>query len=356
MAAFVRSAVRIIRATRVIPAQAGIENSLALVREAQSKDLPDARASVRGGAWHVLRISLGALLLTSALLKTHELATAPLVVTGLPASRWFLLAVVQTELLIGVLLIAGLWPAYAWRTALALFGAFGVVSLSKALAGAASCGCFGRVAVSPWFSAAVDVGALAALVAFRPHPSFRRVSWRAAALPVIAWLLLGATTSAAVVTYRPSTLDGSGEITGVAHIVLLEPETWVGERLPLLRHIDVGAQLEQGDWLVVVYRQNCPKCHVLFGRLKDAQSNTDEASSAPQLACVEIPGGSSSPAANDAKLPDCLHGKLAAEYDWFVETPVLIRLHNSRVESASVGGNVSMAVLTDSRAVPENTR
>jgi hypothetical protein len=122
-------------------------------------------AAARGDrAWHVLRFVLGALLLTAALLKAHALATAPLVGSDLFASRWFVLAVVQVELLFGFWLIAGIWPVWAWRTSVALFAVFGAVSLSKALAGEASCGCFGRLTVSPWLTTGLNAAAATVLV------------------------------------------------------------------------------------------------------------------------------------------------------------------------------------------------
>jgi hypothetical protein len=130
----------------------------------------DCVAGAQNRAWHVLRLALGALLVTAAVLKTHTLATAPLVGTGLLASRWFVLAVAQVELLVAFWLLAGIWPMSAWRSAIALFGVFGAVSLSKALAGEASCGCFGRVTVSPWLTTALNVGAVFALVGWGAPP------------------------------------------------------------------------------------------------------------------------------------------------------------------------------------------
>jgi hypothetical protein len=310
-------------------------------------------AARRELAWRSLRFVLAALLLTAALLKTHGLATAPGVGSGIFASHWFALAVVQVELLVAIWLIVGLWAAWAWRATLGLFAIFGVVSLFKALAGEASCGCFGRVAVNPWITTAINVAAIAALGAFRPRGSAPRVSMQAVALPLTAWLALGTIAGIAAVSYRPSNLDESGQISG-SGVVMLEPETWFGQRLPLLAHIDIGPELEHGDWLLVLYRSNCPKCHVLFSRLNEVPSNARQQAGAPKLACVEIPGRSSNAPPNDPKLPHCLHGTLAADYDWFVETPVVFHLRNGRVESVSAGSRVSLDLAADLHAGREN--
>jgi len=60
----------------------------------------ETRASIQ--SWTVLRVFIGIVILTSALLKTHELATIPSLGSGLLHSRWFLILVVELELLLGI--------------------------------------------------------------------------------------------------------------------------------------------------------------------------------------------------------------------------------------------------------------
>ena len=43
-------------------------------------------------------------------------------------------------------------------------------------------------------------------------------------------------------------------------VMILEPKTWVGKRLSILDDIDIGGQLAKGEWLVVLYREDCPRC------------------------------------------------------------------------------------------------
>jgi len=107
--------------------------------------------------YDVIRIALGVLLLTAAGLKAHQLATEPVLSTGLLDSRWLLMATVEFELLFGLWLLGNIWPKPTWAAALACFGLFAGVSLYKALSGHASCGCFGRVPVNPWYTATLDV-------------------------------------------------------------------------------------------------------------------------------------------------------------------------------------------------------
>ena len=113
--------------------------------------------------FRVVSVLLGLVLLTAAVLKTHQLATEPVLGAGLVESRWFLATAVQYELLLGFWLISGHFPRAAWWVALGTFGAFAVVAAAKGIAGEASCGCFGRIAMSPWLTLTLDVSAVVAL-------------------------------------------------------------------------------------------------------------------------------------------------------------------------------------------------
>ncbi|MBN2022776.1 MAG: hypothetical protein JW809_08260 [Pirellulales bacterium] len=107
--------------------------------------------------YDVVRALLGLLLLAAAVLKAHQLATEPVLGAGLLDSRWVLIATVEFELFFGLWLLAGLLPRLTWAAAIGCFVLFAGVSLHKALSGAASCGCFGRVEVNPWYTCTLDV-------------------------------------------------------------------------------------------------------------------------------------------------------------------------------------------------------
>ena len=128
-------------------------------------DRPEA---ARPTGYDVIRIALGLLLLVAAGLKGHQLATEPVAETGLLTSRWFLIAAVEFELVFGLWLLLGLYPRRTWQVALLCFGGFACVSLSKALSGDSSCGCFGKVPVNPWYTLLLDLAAVAALLYRRP--------------------------------------------------------------------------------------------------------------------------------------------------------------------------------------------
>ena len=86
---------------------------------------------IRSG-YDVVRILMAAVLLTAAVLKAYQLATEPIIGTGLLDSRWLLMATVEFELFFGLWLLANIWAKPTWAAALACFGLFTVVSLCKA--------------------------------------------------------------------------------------------------------------------------------------------------------------------------------------------------------------------------------
>ncbi len=162
----------------------------------------------RVGPYDVVRIMGGSLLLVAAGLTAHQLVSEGLGGLGsaersdgffIFASPWLPLGAAVFEAGLGLLLSIGVWAKATRVACVAAFGVFATVSFYEAIGGEASCGCFGRLAVSPWWKFGVDVAVLGALVACRPcvkpiasgpdtHPRFLGLR-----------LLLGAVPGAVVV-------------------------------------------------------------------------------------------------------------------------------------------------------------
>ncbi len=230
--------------------------------------------------YDALRVALAVLLLVAAGLKAHQLMSQPVFGTGLMESRWFLIAVVEFELLFGLWLLSGLLPHLTWLGALACFFAFACVSFCKVVSGAASCGCFGRVPVNPWFTTILDVAVLLALFRWRPllhgrrHFFFPRGetidcdgSLRSngkkpfvrAAVVLSAWLVLGVPAAMLMNTAHAAALSAGGKILGAGRIVVVEPKAWIGKRFPLLDYIDVGDELKKGRWRSIALSLRLPQ-------------------------------------------------------------------------------------------------
>ena len=125
-------------------------------------------------AYAVVRCALGAILLVAAALKAHQLATQPLAEDSVFSSRAVLTLWFEVEIVLGLWLFSGLFPRAALVAAMGCFSLFSAVTGFKALSGEPSCGCFGVVEVSLWYTLILDVGAVTALVLVRPD---LRTSW-----------------------------------------------------------------------------------------------------------------------------------------------------------------------------------
>jgi hypothetical protein len=90
----------------------------------------------------------------AAILKTQQLASG----SSPPAEEpvWFQIFLIVLELALAVWVVSGLRPSAANFSGLVWFSVLLGAALVKALSGDVSCGCFGKVSMSPWAAAAVD--------------------------------------------------------------------------------------------------------------------------------------------------------------------------------------------------------
>lgn len=306
-------------------------------------------------AYDARRVALGLLLIVATGLKAHQLATEPILGRGIFNSRWFLLGVVEWELLFGLWLLAGLWPRTTWVIALCCFGVFTAISLYKAISGEATCGCFGRLRVSPWFTLLLDISAILALLAFPPHATeprrwaSRRRMLARCGITATLWLLAGVPAAIAMGNPRIATLDGGMSLPRDGRVVVLQPEAWVGKRFPLAAHIDVGGTLSQGEWTVVLYRHDCPDCRQALPRYQERAREQSIARRTSRLALVQLPPY----AEHEVGLtsPDrsaCLYGVLSDAAHWFAVTPIEVRLQEGVVLGVRSGLGTSPATSANS--------
>lgn len=130
----------------------------------------------------IIRILLGMLLLAAAGFKAYAVWIDPNpVITIFSSPRWQV-AFIELETVLGLWLLAGVYPSVGWLAALEAFSLFGTSSLYLAIVGQPSCGCFGKVSVSPLYAFALDVMAVVALAYWRPSrrslPALLRESWQ----------------------------------------------------------------------------------------------------------------------------------------------------------------------------------
>jgi hypothetical protein len=113
-------------------------------------------------------ILAAAYLLTAAGLKAHALFYKPFAPGSPYLSRTGEVALVYGEVLLALGLFSGWQRERAWLAALATFLTFTVASLTLAVQGYSSCGCFGELHVNPWLTFVADGLLTGALLVLRP--------------------------------------------------------------------------------------------------------------------------------------------------------------------------------------------
>jgi uncharacterized membrane protein YphA (DoxX/SURF4 family) len=280
-----------------------------------------------------MRWIVGCLLVIAAVLKAAQLIVDPTGAIAGPFGSSLLAAHIGIELGLGLLVLSGMfWRQVRWA-AILLFAMFAVHSLSRALSGNASCGCFGPIDLSPWWTFALDVAIVAGLLvsvscgAPAANASPTSLVWNRHRGVIVAVCLGMAALAIALAgrytTTRTATADDV--ISSAGKLVVLEPEKWIGKPLPIADAIDVD--FSEGRWIVVLYRLGCHECEEAV-----LQYEALAGDGAMRVALVETPPHVATIADADGV---CIRARLSAERDWFVRTPVEIQLQDGVVTSAS---------------------
>lgn len=310
----------------------------------------NGRSRVAGSvAVFLARILIPAWLAVGAILKLVDLSPS-----HLPAAiiKWFggngldlmfvLRFSIAAELVVVVAMV--LLPTLARWIGIVMLTVFVPVLIGDVALGAASCGCFGAVAVNPWVTLVTDVTFLLGLFFLGRGESRLAVTstvstWRVVLVGVATVLAFAvsfglrapvnpdapaaATTSGAAGAARPA--DG---------FYLPIYGDWVGRSF---RDLEIAAwisglpdDLEKGRHYVLFYRKDCEHCHELM------ELHFSGELPAPTLA-VAVPERTGYPTENLQSFPcvDCGTAELPAGVDWFLQTPVLVRLEGGVVECAA---------------------
>jgi hypothetical protein len=303
-----------------------------------------------------LSLLLSIILMAAAVLKGLESAVRSDFIAGPLSNHWLQLAEMEGELCWAAFLAIGCFPSTMWRVTFLGFSIFACVAFYKAYAGDVSCGCFGRSSVNPWVTGTFDCGVLVALRLCRPEISTARVikqsmTWQRTLLALIV-VLLGTIVTVAAVAYKPVTQGNNGVVDADSHIVVLEPEKLVGNYFSLAGQIDVGPQLKQGRWIVVMYHADCETCRKAIpvykefnARVRDREGGIDI-----KICFVEMPpyaaprddplhgfAGEDSSSRHISSGTTSIRGKLSEKHEWFATTPIVVELSDGLILKAASG-------------------
>ncbi len=134
-------------------------------------------------------------------------------------------------------------------------------------------------------------------------------------------LLLSATSQAPKQIGAGMTLLGGNS-------VLLDPDAWIGEELPLLQFIDIGDELRSGVWNLLLYRPGCQDCEQALREINE------QSDGAHTTAIIVVP-----PHTGDLSVGSlCTLGHLDPDYTWHITTPVAFELRDGLVSRRQAAG------------------
>ncbi|MDA0657215.1 MAG: hypothetical protein O2931_00605 [Planctomycetota bacterium] len=273
----------------------------------------------------ILQVVISGILGIAALLKAHILLTQPTLSPTWFDSRVFRSSLVSAEFLLVAWFFATPRFRIARGLAIVLFGSFLAVSLWKLASGATSCGCFGTVQVHPIWTVLLDAFCLTLLVLSRPDSGLVKYSPRFAEALVISAALVLVVIPFSVMAFRPvgASLGAGKLVVTPGELVILEPETWLNQRCPILDHIETAEDVVHGEAVLVLVRHDCPTCAE-----KIAEYQRMTSMGLKRFVLVEVP-----PFGNNLK--HVASGRLRGDVDWFVQTPAEIFLEDGIVKRAS---------------------
>jgi hypothetical protein len=208
--------------------------------------------------------------------------------------------------------------------------------------GASSCGCFGAVEVHPGITLAMDLGFLLGLwllgrrapsLAMTPAvPTLQVVAaglWTVASFGIAFALTAGGAPAATA-----ATASATGAAAPAEGYYLPQYADWIGKQwseLPISSWM-MGTTdgIANGPHFVLFYRKDCEHCHALM-----------EAYFAGPLplptTAVAVPERAGFPTVGVQPFPcgECSKSELPAGVDWFLQTPVLVRLEDGVVRCAA---------------------
>ncbi len=314
----------------------------------------------------------GLILIIASLLKAHQLLTEPIITKGFWESWEFFVIQIPLELGLGIWLISGLFRKAGWLIATIAFAGFIGVTFYKSITGQASCGCFGRIVVDPWYTLfLMDVPLFLLLAIFWPRgEKLLPPPWPSPAhfftVAILTFIILGILVPTLLFNKPP---DEGTDSHGRAYVVI-KPNDWTTQNpvpggqnvepnqpvqivepntpnaqlstpnevstppqpeLPqwklMLEHVDIVDQLSSGVIVVLFYHIDCPDCRdaiPLYEQYSRQLASDDQI----RFAFIKAPPyGDDS---EDLVSPDtsAIVGILDNSRDWIFETPLIFLLRD----------------------------
>ena len=289
--------------------------------------------SVLAVARIVLRIALSILFFFASFMKGVQLLTEPNLGEGVFNSRLFVTVLTLGEFALALWLLFEFLPRLTCCFLIFLFSAFTLYSLYRTLVlKADSCNCYGALKMPPLVSGGIDlflVFILSFLCKRLPKGGIPRlkglvpiaVIWLFAAVPFLCFVNGAETRTISQIGVVQESSFGKKTI-------LLQPEIWVGGEFTLANYTDIGEELSEGLWIVLVYTNSCSSCREAVQIYRDVAVKYAQTPNVPKIAMIELP-----PYQTEETDSPALCGKLDRTYRWRIQGPALILLDNGKVQT-----------------------
>lgn len=238
--------------------------------------------------------------------------------------------VVAVELLLAFWLVSGFRARAARLSAIVVFLVFSLVTSYQAISGIRNCGCFGRVSLHPWYALVIDVLAITLLVIWKaeiiyPAPSRSMVFWKS---------LLAILQFAGVALFF-TVVPLAADQRAMSPNTVVRPESWVGQRFPLMEHIEGGSGLDRGSWIVVLYHSGCPACQQMLMAVEQLMRQNGQERRRMRVLAIEVPTSSWMASGSDEAPFSFPCVRLNRDRKWLFQTPIALQLAEGKVQAVT---------------------
>ncbi len=218
--------------------------------------------------------------------------------------------------------------------------------------GASSCGCFGSVQVNPAVTLAVEAALLVAVFVAAHSVRWRwlpgridgwrvvvALGWTLAAFAVAFGYPMGSAQAPAPLAGAPMATPTPDRGPALPSYYLPDYSTWVGtawKDLDVAQWVKGPSPDGPGTRYVIFYRKDCEHCHELL--------STRFTGELPYpTTVIAVPEKDGFPTSGVLPMPctQCSQAELPAGCDWFLQTPVVVRLEDGIVTCVAEVGPTS---------------
>jgi len=269
---------------------------------------------------------VAALLLAAASLKANALFSG--FELGSQLAQLSLVLIVAIEIAFALWSLIGAYPIILRTCLIGLFSGFFGYSI-LAFSYGSSCNCFGTQSIGPIFSSTLDLLIVVALSASHADDCGREgLGCKRGAIFFVIFCSASVGAAALLLTDHMRQVGSSGFSTAG-----IRP----GSQLPLLNQVDLGPDLAQGRWRIVLYHHDCTKCQLLIDTIVPPGESIESVfirNFERHVALIELP-----PFADSVRWPTnsvCVHGHFQPDSSDIISTPLELYLQDGVVMQAGL--------------------